>query len=81
MSLLKKLPKELKIFLFLVILKDVLKSIPVNKIREDLGSIKKAKDVNAFNEIHDKLKNRKNISSKELEFLIEFERKRHWDKG
>lgn len=80
MSLLKKLPRDLKIFLFMIVLRNVLKGIPVSKVRQDIKALQKSSDTNTFNNIHSKLVNSKNISAEELSFLVECERKRQWDK-
>ena len=80
MKLLKKLPEELKIFFFIVAVKRLLSGIPLDVFREGVTHFKDYEKQKRFEDIHKKLANKQIISAEELEFLIEYERKRQWEK-
>lgn len=80
MKPLKKLPKDLKIFFFLVAARNELKGVPLELFRHNIKDLEFYENTRKFDNIHKKLENRQIISPDELEFMIEYERKRRWEK-
>lgn len=81
MTLLQHLKKDLKIFFFIVAVKSLLRGIPLEVFRKNVEGLKSFENHQKFKEIHQKLIDKKIITTQELEFLIEYERKRQWEKG
>lgn len=80
MSLLKHLNKDLKIFFYLVAVRYLLRGTSLETFRSNMDQFKDFKNHNKFSNIHNKLTNKNIITADELEFLIEYERKRQWEK-
>jgi hypothetical protein len=80
MTLLKLLPKDLKIFFYLIAARNLLRGIPLKNFRSNIKDLEKFENHKKFTTIHQKLTEKKIISADELEFLVEYERKRQWEK-
>jgi hypothetical protein len=80
MSQIKGIPKEYKIFFFIIALKSILKGMPIENFRKNIELLSKFENQKKFKHIHEKLTNKTIITPDELEFLVEYERKKQWDK-
>jgi hypothetical protein len=80
MTLLKNLPKDLKIFFFLIAARNLLRGVPLESIRGNIKNMRTVENQKKFQNIHEKLTSKQIITADELEFLVEYERKRQWDK-
>lgn len=80
MKALKKLPKDLRKFLFLVAMKKLLQGVPLKIFRQNMSDLENYEKQRNFQIIHKKLIDKQIVTADELEFLIEYERKRQWEK-
>lgn len=80
MKPLKRLPEDLKIFFFLVAAKYELQGLPLEMFWQNIKDLEFYENTRRFDTIHKKLENRQIITTDELEFMIEYERKRRWEK-
>ena len=77
---LKKLPSDLKIFFFLIAARKQFIGIPLSVFRNNIKDLERHENQVQFSAIHKKLAQKQMITADELEFLIEYERKRQWEK-
>lgn len=79
MPILKNLKKETKIFLFYVVIKNMLKGITIEHFKKSVENYNRIEKNRKYNFIHKKLVDKQMISPEELDFLVDFVKKNQWN--